>query len=161
MSSKQSIGTRVREGVTLYTIEGTRDDGSTYVWFNRPNIAEVIATALCKAKEAQRKADEAAAEARSYMDAVASARSLVPDAERVKSYRGSIGARLDWAAYFLVNPHQRSDTWPVERTAELDAVRKFVLACFHEPMLEKLLMICERHHDDWADQLMRATGVLE
>jgi hypothetical protein len=159
MSSQQRISTREREGRLLYTIGGTRDDGSDYVWFNRENIAEVLATALCKAAEAQRKADLAAAEARSYLDAVASARLLVTDEVRVEAYRSSILRRLEWATHFLVTPHTRLDTWPVERASELDAVRAVVLDCFHEPMLERWLMICERFHPDWADRLMRATGV--
>lgn len=144
---------------TQYAIGGVRGDGSDYHWHRSESIAETIATALLQAGEAQAEAARVSALARSYMDTVADAMVLVSDETLVECCRVGILARLDWAEQWFTRSHRLKAVWPPERAADLQRVRDVVIASEHSGELMRWLMICERHRDDWADQLMRATGV--
>lgn len=155
--SEQRITQSSRGDTTLYMIGGIPEDGRVpYNWFSRQSLPEVLAKALSKAEEAQQQAEKHHRVARSYLDAVASARGMLSDAERIDGYRAAILRHLDGAQYWLITPHTRVDTWPESHAADLLDVRRVVEGCSHEPSLERWLMICERHHNDWATRLMDA-----
>jgi hypothetical protein len=159
MSAVQFIDTRRDGDRTIYTITGTREDGSTYRWHSDENPAKVIATAQLHARYQRQKAAELLAEAEALEHAADGLRcDIGPDAMREHT-RAAVLARLDWAQYWLDGAATLTNAWPREKADRLTEVRGVVTACASLGRLEEWALICEAPDRDWAETLMRQTAV--
>jgi sugar/nucleoside kinase (ribokinase family) len=159
MTAVQFIDTGRDGDRTIYTITGTREDGSTYPWHSDENPAKVIATAQLYARYHRKKVAELLAEADALERAADGLRcDIGPDALREQT-RAAVLARLDWAEWFFGRGHTRNDVWPADKQERLTEVRGIVTACASLGRLEEWALICEAPDRDWAETLMRQTAV--
>jgi hypothetical protein len=161
MTAVQFIDTSTDGDRTIYTITGTREDGSTYPWHHDENPAKVIATARLHARYQRKKAAELLAEADALEHAADSVREAIgPDALREHA-RAAVLARLDWAQYWLDGAATLTNAWPRDKQERLTEVRGVVTACESLGRLEEWALICEAPDRDWAETLMQQTGVVQ
>jgi hypothetical protein len=159
MSAVQFIDTSTEGDRTVYTITGTREDGTTYPWHHEENPAKVIAMASLHARHNRRKAAELLTEAVALEHAADSVREAVgPDAMREHT-RAAVLGRLDWAERFFGRKHMRDDVWPDDKQERLTEVRGVVTACEILARLEEWALLCEAPARDWAETLMRQTVI--
>jgi hypothetical protein len=158
-SDVQFVTTETRDdGLTVYWLNGTREDGSTYQWHCDDNPANIIACARLTASAKRREAEQLLADARA-LESAAFTLSDSLGSDLLAHMRAAVLSRIDWAAYFIGREHTRRDVWPVDKQGHMPAVRAAVLACQDILTLERWTMICEAMDRDWADQLMREMGL--